>query len=65
MACRYTKMTGCQFVEEAVNGPCTFHPFVHEQKPNVGAIMRKPISNTAVRQAILIVNYTKRYCKVR
>ncbi len=31
------KMTGSQFAEEALNGVCTFRPFVHAKNPNVGA----------------------------
>jgi hypothetical protein len=40
-------MTGSQIAEEAVTGSCTFRPFVQDET-NVGAFLRKPISNTAV-----------------
>lgn len=44
-------MTGSQIAEEAVTGSCTFRPFVHDET-NVGAFLRKPISNTAIGEAV-------------
>ena len=35
-----TKTTGSQAVEEAVEGSCTFHPFVYDAT-NVGRFLRK------------------------
>lgn len=44
-------MTGSQIAEEAVTGSCTFRPFVHDET-NVGAFLRKPISNTAIGETV-------------